>query len=70
MGDIAEDMTEALRVIDKHVDACAASVSERFRFYYGRSEQGDVDDAEADVKTTRKEMEDTLRALIDPRACA
>ena len=30
----------------------------------------EVDDAEADVKTTRKEMEDTLRALIDPRACA
>ena len=69
MGDLAEDMAEALRVIDAYVDACVTVESESWRIYEGLGEQGDVDDALGDKTTTREEMIETLRALIDPRAC-
>lgn len=70
MGDIAEDMSEALRVIEVYTDACEEAVAEVWRMNEGLGTQDDVDTARADVKSTRKEMEETLRALLDPRACA
>lgn len=69
MGDIAEDMAEALRVIDEYVDTCEEAVAEVWRMNEGLGTQDDVDTARADVKSTRTAMEETLRALIDPRAC-
>ena len=73
MGDIAEDVGEAMRVInayaDEWVDYCA------IYGYHGGEMPAEADRNEHDqfsfdhMAGLRKEMEETLRALIDPRAC-
>jgi len=77
MGDIAEDTTEALRVIDAYVKARIATAFAEDEWHMSRRRYGtrlhDADKFQecgsADY-LARQEMETTLRALIDPRACA
>jgi len=69
MGDIAEDMAEALRVIDAYVDACETVVEERWTMSEGLGTEEEVEEAREAAEAARTEMEETVRALIDPRAC-
>lgn len=70
MGDLTEDWAEAQRVINAYADACVEVVNARWYFCESTGDMAAVVEAEAAEEAARIEMEETIRALIDPRSTA